>query len=328
MAVGAFLFGSGCLVGWMLARRQDSHSETELMSFHELRQGGYRFVNPLLECDFAEESIRGLELPGLKDKVNQYIERAKTEGLIDEAAVYFRQLRDGPWFGVNEHYGFAPASLMKIPLLMTYLKEADRDPALLRMPIVNDLDQNLAAGQFYPPKETIEPGRSYRVDDLLFRMVVYSDNNAWALLFRNIDTAKLNLVMRDLQVEYSAEDSSGKISIVSYSAFLRVLYNASYLSKEMSEKALSMLSQEDFSDGLRKGFPVNVMFAGKFGERTAGLDRGMVRQLHEVGIVYHPRYPYLLGVMTLGRDFKLQEKVLQDLSRLIYTETDIGTSGR
>jgi CO/xanthine dehydrogenase FAD-binding subunit len=54
--------------------------------------------------------------------------------------------------------------------------------------------------------------------------------------------------------------------------------------------------------------------ASKFGEKV---DVGDV-QLHEFGIVYHRRGPYILGVMTRGRDLARQAEVIRKVSALVY----------
>jgi beta-lactamase class A len=322
LAVSALLLGSGFLAGYLTARHGADDCLGNLASYRQLRQSGYRFINPLLECDLSEGSLAASELSGLKGKVNAYLERARAEGRLGEFAIYFRQLKDGPWFGINPLVNFTPASLMKLPLLIGYLKEAERDPGLLGKRIMNDLDSNLVAMQNYPPRETIIPGLAYSVDDLLFRMVAQSDNNAWALLFKNIDTEKLNAILHDMDISYVPGRDDDTMTVKAYSGFLRILYNASYLSKEMSEKALELLSYEEFPQGIRQGVPQEVVVAGKFGERVGGLNRGMVKQLHEFAIVYHPRFPYLFGIMTRGDDFAALEKVIGDVSRIIYTDVD------
>jgi hypothetical protein len=43
-------------------------------------------------------------------------------------------------------------------------------------------------------------------------------------------------------------------------------------------------------------------------------------QLHECGIVYFPDHPYLLGIMTRGKDYDVMLTTIRGLSRLIYNE--------
>jgi hypothetical protein len=105
-----------------------------------------------------------------------------------------------------------------------------------------------------------------------------------------------------------------RVTAHGYSGFFRILFNAAYLNKEMSEKALELLSHEDFPRGMVAGVPPGVVVASKFGEKV---DVGDV-QLHEFGIVYHRKGPYILGVMTRGRDLARQAEVIRKVSALVY----------
>ncbi len=53
--------------------------------------------------------------------------------------IYVRNLNNGPWFGINEDEKYSPASLMKVPILITFLKWIESDPNILtRKILVND----------------------------------------------------------------------------------------------------------------------------------------------------------------------------------------------
>jgi beta-lactamase class A len=101
-----------------------------------------------------------------------------------------------------------------------------------------------------------------------------------------------------------------------------VLYNASYLNRELSEKALKHLSSSVFREGIIAGTPPGVEIASKFGERTIHVsdEEPDIMQLHDFGIIYFPKHPYLLGVMTRGKDFKELGKVIRDISHEVYEE--------
>jgi len=60
------------------------------------------------------------------------------------------------------------------------------------------------------------------------------------------------------------------------------------------------------------------MVASRFGERAHG--PAGAKQLHDCGIVYCPRRPYLLCVMTRGDDFQELTGTIRDLSRLVYSD--------
>ena len=106
------------------------------------------------------------------------------------------------------------------------------------------------------------------------------------------------------------------MSVYEYSRFFRILYNSSYLNNENSNKALEILSRVDFKSGLVAGTPANITVAHKFGER----ENGDEKQLHDCGIVYHPENPYLICIMTRGKDFDKLSEVIAELSKITYEE--------
>jgi hypothetical protein len=124
-----------------------------------------------------------------------------------------------------------------------------------------------------------------------------------------------------MDVNNNPHDDRNSMTIHGYSGFFRILYNASYLNREMSEKALQLLSLQDFPQGIAGGVPEGIKVAAKFGEIVPENNREDV-QLHEFGIVYHPKSHYILGIMTQGGDFATQAELIRDISRMIYSEVD------
>jgi beta-lactamase class A len=108
-----------------------------------------------------------------------------------------------------------------------------------------------------------------------------------------------------------------------YASFFRILYNASYLNRDMSEQALKLLSTVEYKNGLSGGIPQTVPLSHKFGERESLTDdKKVIRQLHDCGIVYHPKRPYLICVMTKGENFSDLSKAIIGISKLVYEQID------
>jgi beta-lactamase class A len=169
----------------------------------------------------------------------------------------------------------------------------------------------------------MEQGKSYTIDDLLFRMIAYSDNNATYLLEDVMAAATREEVFSDMRVEspYKDANSDVHVSTDDYARFFRVLYNATYLGNDMSEKALEYLASTTFADGLVAGVPADTMVAHKFGERTDEHDRN-TKYLGDCGIVYYPQHPYLLCAMTKGNDLDKLGEAIREVSRVVYAEVD------
>jgi len=148
-------------------------------------------------------------------------------------------------------------------------------------------------------------------------MIAYSDNNATTLLESNMDTKLMQKMFKDMNLEvpniYAPEF---KFTTKQYSYFMRAIYNAGYLTIDDSEFAGQLLSKCDFKQGMVQGIPAGTVIAHKFGE--SGVPN--LKQLHESGIVYLKNNPYLLTIMTRGKDNKQLSQLLGELSKAVYTD--------
>jgi len=110
----------------------------------ELRSGeGYKFINPLLECDnYRPSKINSVV--SMESEVRSYIQKIQNERKASYVSVYFRSLNLGPWMGINEKEKFSPASLLKVPIMIAALKKAEADPAFLKKKLAytQHLDKN------------------------------------------------------------------------------------------------------------------------------------------------------------------------------------------
>lgn len=283
----------------------------------EIRAGGYKFISPLLECEQSVFSSQINGLDPLHDKIEKKIADLKQEGVINDASVYFRDLSNGPWFGVNEHMPFSPASLLKLPVMMAYYKKAETEPTLLDKKVKYGGNDSLLE-QTITPTNTIERGREYAIENLIEHMIIYSDNAALTVLEDNIDPVLIDKITLDLGIETANQGTPEDfMSVKGYAGLFRILYNASYLEKSLSEKALEILSRTEFTKGLVANVPKSIKISHKFGERELP---GGVKQLHDCGIIYYPHHPYLLCIMTRGSDYKNLASVISQVSKTIYED--------
>ena len=148
-------------------------------------------------------------------------------------------------------------------------------------------------------------------------MIKSSDNNATLLLYQFLGFDKTAETYKDLGLNPPQVDTDYQVSARQYATFFRILYNATYLSQSQSEKALSLLAEVDFKDGLVAGVPAGVVVAHKFGERHYDGDVA-VEQLHDCGIIYKQKHPYILCVMTRGRSVTELASVISQVSRTVY----------
>lgn len=278
----------------------------------------YKFINPILECN-SNISLNN-NLSSLKKSVEKIINQEIYNKNISFASVYFRDLNNGPWFSINATEYFSPASLIKVPILMAYLKKAESNPLILQQKITNVVDHNSGTDiQNIKPSTTIEPNREYTIEELLERMIINSDNDAYNDLASNLTSDELVKVYQDLDVDISkafTNPNGNIITVKDYASFFRILFNASYLNQGMSEKALELLSKSEYKKALVAGVPSNITIAHKFGERKY-LDTNET-QLHDCGIIYLPKKPYLLCVMTRSKDIEKSNQTIKTISQKVY----------
>lgn len=321
VAAGALFLGGGTLgllLGAHLGRTVEvgsisppapggaSTDTTEL-----IRTTGYRFISPLIEC----ERSRIGQLTFVESKLNDVIRRVKEQKTAEHVSIYVRELNNGPWLGIGERAVFSPASLLKVPLMMTVLRLAERDPQVLSVRLTCPDEEEQWRPNIRGSREIV-PGETYSVDELVDRMIVHSDNRAANLLLRSLNESDLVQTYQELGLPLPPLDGKRhEMTVRQYAGTFRILYNATFLSRAASEDALERLSRTEFRDGIVAGIPDGTPVAHKFGER--GLETGLV-QLHDCGIVYAPQLPYLICVMTQGRSFEELRGVVELISRTTY----------
>ncbi|MBI5075384.1 MAG: serine hydrolase [Nitrospirae bacterium] len=316
LVVAALMFGAGW-ASHIINQRYYSHKH------RWVALKGFRYTNPLLDVELPEGVDISNEPIPFKYKIESFVRDQIRRRQATDIAVYYRDLHDGPWFGINEDMQFNPASMMKVPVMIAILKRAERDPYLLRRTLAYDGKSDMSTTQNFRPRHTITPHRPYTIEELLRYMISYSDNNATAVLYNDLNPRELSAVLDGMDIDNRPNDDENSVSVHGYSGFFRILFNASFLNREMSEKALQLLTMEDFSQGLSAGVPQGTEIAAKYGENVQGM-KGEIKQLHEFGIVYHPKHPYIIGIMTRGNDFGIQTGIIREISRMIYAEVDAG----
>lgn len=283
----------------------------------------YNLINPFLDCIEARKlDMRELDI--FKPRILQYIERTKQRHPDVHISYYFRDLNNGLWIGVNEKEVFSPASLMKVPIMITLLKEAQKNPAILYERIRFDKKRFEQVDEDSGFEK--QDGSEYTVDEYLRQMIVYSDNAATIILLDRIGIDKVTKVQDDLNLQSNGitDPDANFVPINRYSSVFRVLFNASYLDKDMSQKALKLLTETIYSKGIREAIPERYLVAQKYGERDFFDEKGNrnTRQLHHFGIVFYTGKPFLLGIMTRGANKEVKEKIIYDLARITYEEID------
>ena len=293
----------------------------KLNTIHPLRDNttGYKFVDPLLAY-IIPSADQEAGMVTLRNKISDYINSNKKSNNISDASVFFYDLNKGRWIGVNETEKYNPASMLKVVIMVVYLKEFEANQEILNsyLTYTKEIDDVIRQDQFNALPE-LKVGGSYKILDLINKMIIDSDNGAQSLLLSNIGQTNLDFIYNALNIENPNNTNNFVISPRSYSLFLRILYSATYLDADDSEKALGILSQTTFNDGLVAGVPKGTIVAHKFGEHVIQQNNQAQQiELHDCGIVYYPKNPYLLCAMTKGQNLDGLKSAIKNISSIVY----------
>src|SRR4030067_1725871 len=61
-----------------------------------IRQGGYSFINPLLECETGSQ-LEDKNLKQINHKIQDFVNKAISQNQTNHISVYYRDLNNGPW---------------------------------------------------------------------------------------------------------------------------------------------------------------------------------------------------------------------------------------
>jgi beta-lactamase class A len=270
-----------------------------------------QLIDPLYLADVDAESPK---FSSLKWDLSQIILDWEKNGSITSVSVYMRELNDAKWMSIDCEEPYLPGSLMKVPIMIYYLKQEQDHPGTLNTELVYKRPVHSFPSQAFRG-DSIVPGRKYKISELLRYMIVESDNNATYVLTTNLHMDQYSLIFSDLEIPvYDPANTDYTISPRQYSKFLGILYNATYLDEKLSEYALQLLSKCKFKEGIVRDLPAGTLVAHKFGERGINYDM----DFSESAIIYHASNPYLLTIMTKGKDVKLQTALISELSKEIF----------
>ncbi len=279
------------------------------------------FVRPIVGLD-TPNALSIQQFGPLFEKVEKVF---LSEKEIDRHSVYFRDFQKGLWIGINENDKYFPASMLKVALAIAVYKQSEDDLSFLTSKRVYtpELGRLISEIPFSSPT-SLKVGNSYEVKDLVKKMIVDSDNGAKDILLHETNEKVVQDVYTELGLDLPDDAVRYSISTRKYALFFRVLYGGSYLNRKNSNELLSLLSEVTFKSALVAGVPDTVPVSHKFGEAVTKEGKNTVVELHDCGVVYHPERPYLLCVMTQGKDTDVLQKTISLVSKIVYEEVNAG----
>ncbi len=236
--------------------------------------------------------------------------RVETEKYKDEIGLYFEYLPTGTNINVSSNTEYHAASLFKVPVVMAYyhFQERtgikDKDTVIKYSELDNEFGDLWKKGAGYPIK----------LSEAVRLALEKSDNTAAKVVANNITDQDFAPVYNGLDIELEADNEGAIVTAKGYSSILKALYFASVINREDSHRILQYLANTPFNDKLAAPIPKNVTVAHKIGNF---IDDDGVDVYNDCGIVYVPRRPYLLCMLSKSDEVVARER-MQKLSKMVY----------
>ncbi len=229
----------------------------------------------------------------------------------DSFGFYFEYLPTGTSIGVNEKTDFISASLVKLPVVMTYYYELEQKGITegTQTATIEKKHIDASFGDLWKKAE----GSQLPLEEAAKLTLTDSDNTAFYVLRDYITKKNFDQVYNGLDIEVRTNKDEVILSAKEYASILKALFFSSILNKEHSQKILDLLSRTKFSDKLPSGVPKNIVVSHKIGV----YENGNTLLYQDCGIVYVPDRPYLLCMISKSNENQARERMVK-LSKTVY----------
>jgi len=258
-----------------------------------------------------------------QDKIQQHfggslptsIVATVTANVRGHFSIYVEELRTGRWWGVNEQDSYDGGNLLKVSMLVTLLKKMEREQLSLDNKVV--LCQTEKRNDSPTVPRASDEERLVSIKILVERMIRYSDDAAAITVcgLVSFDDFQEGLKATGLPLALSPNQLP-HVTPKQYANLLRSLFFSNYLEKSSSELVLSLLSNTIYTNRLRAGVPEKIMVAHKVGS-ISGLGDS-----HDCGIIFLPKRPYILCVMSTNTTKEESDRIISAVSRQVYEFMD------
>ncbi len=261
--------------------------------------------------DFLGEEVIIVGDKNVSDKDQEKIKEAKnkfkelTKNRSGLYAFLVIDLRKGYSYGVNERETMQAASLIKLPVLATLYKEAEKGRLDLETKYtLKQTDKVPGAGILASrPAGTVV---TYR--ELARYMGKESDNTAFGIVRRLLGDDKINKLISEIGMEKTSLDQN-RTTPEDIGNFFKKLWNQEILSKKGQEEILDYLTNTAYENWLVAGIPKEVKVAHKYGRE--------IHTVNDAGIVFAPS-PFVLVIMSDGVIEGEADEVIPKIAEQLY----------
>lgn len=225
-------------------------------------------------------------------------------------SIYFKDLKTGESFGINEDQIETAASVNKVPIAaaLYYLDSKSKLSLDEKITIQKNDIQDYGTGSLRYQK----PGGSYSMRNLTNLMMKESDNTAAHVLGVRIGSDVLqNLVDSWNLAQTNMEGNT--TTVKDMDKLFEDIWNGKIASPAKTKEFLNFMTDTETEDRIPRDLPKGIIVYHKTGDGDGFI--------HDVGIIKSADDIYYLGIMTsdVGNSEDLTKKTIGEISKTVYS---------
>ena len=214
-------------------------------------------------------------------------------------------LKTGYTFSLFEDEVFEAASLIKLPVMIAMLREAeDGNIDLSTEYILKEEDKIGGSGSL----QSKPAGTVVTYQDLVRLMGNESDNTAFGISKSILGEEIINNTIKNIGMINTSLETN-ETSLVDIGLYFQRLWERELVNKEHTEDLYDYLSDTTYEEWLAAGIPAELTVSHKFGRE--------VHVVNDAGIVFTDN-PYVAVILTKGVVEREADGVFPELSRIVY----------
>jgi beta-lactamase class A len=248
-----------------------------------------------LEWLAGDVSVPGLDGPLAGPRADRGLQAAVDSALKDfggKASVVVHNLQDGRYAARDESRSYYAASTFKAAVLLEAYRQKDAGAIDFKKEVV--VAKKYAANDLGTLEYLeIKVGDRVTIADAVRGMIIVSDTPLANLLIEELGSNNVDATLRGTGATVMTVNDRGlPTTALDLTQLMTAIVAGHGVSADSRDEMLALLAQEWFRDGIAAGVPEGTKLAhksGRFDDAT-----------HDSAIVWGPKGPYVITVMTDG----------------------------
>ncbi|QTD43097.1 serine hydrolase [Sporosarcina sp. Te-1] len=261
---------------------------------------------------------------GLQNAIERSVENVKGNW-----SVAVEEITGGSTFTLLGDRQFYAASLIKIPIMVTVFKLAEKGELRLRDQLILEAEDQVGGCGVL---QHMSPGIQLPLYDLVTLMMIQSDNTATNMLIDLLGLERIQSVMGEIGMRQSEihhklmivpvdRKATNRITALDMTTVLRLLAKGECVSLHASQQMIRIMKQQQLSNGFTSILPVpQDAIVGSISDWEVASKTGNVEGItHEAAILYAGKKAIAITILSEDADDRKAQETIAEIGTSMYS---------